>query len=737
MTARVRGALPVTCASVLAVAVLAAVLLGLAGQSGASSPDAASSGGQALDAGIAHVQTVRGVLVLDPPYRATSTFSRMAWTAFTATATGDRKADVHYAVDWARAQRAYAAALARPRKTKGSLPAAQYAQQLKDLKAQQAVATRTQWVVNAARRTSTLVFFYADPLTRRPARAKYMEMGPTNGLPPTPDHTYSLRVWELATQLRAMMAEQSGIAVAETTVDGQPGYRVDVPASGDTAAWTALIDKASGLTAAVRLPAATTPDRADFNPPFHVTKLVVNDPLPAGAFTVTPDYRVLPHPAGVPQVVTMDFGGPKPGETLYSPPGRLRDVAPPSTLLPSRVPSGYRLALVERRTIGAVPFTALTYRRGMNAFVVWSGDRLANVSVDDSGVAESDRIAAFDRTTWPPLGGPLSAVVATDAVSGGAFDGAPAAASAAGVGFPTELQAWTATKEADLRGDLTRAEILSVAGSLQPLESGAWHEPAVGVPALIAVVAAAVAAAATVWFWVRARRRTSGTTRPRLTVLTWPLVGLALVIAGACLDWHALLHNGPAWGIRGWDEPLGRWVIAAAIAAVACAAWRQLAARRRGPVGLRFLSVLLAAVALAGSAFALVYLPLVARFTVQPDSGGDMTAESWLLRIVSSRFSPSATTGLYVSIVGVLLLFAGIVMLRAPQPAASEAALAEASAEAATEAAVRAEIGPQARRRPLARNDDGAGSPSAPRPVDLVPSARVCQGGGLSPSISG
>jgi hypothetical protein len=54
----------------------------------------------------------------------------------------------------------------------------------------------------------------------------------------------------------------------------------------------------------------------------------------------------------------------------------------------------------------------------------------------------------------------------------------------------------------------------------------------------------------------------------------------------------------------------------------------------------------------------------VARFSVYPGDGSDPGAEAWLTRIVSSRYSPSATVGLYVSIVGALLLFVGVLLLR-------------------------------------------------------------------------
>ena len=530
-------------------------------------------------------------------------------------------------------------------------------------------------MVNAARHTSTVVFFQTDPLTRRPARARYIEMGPNNGLPPGMDRSDSWRVWELATQLRGLMAVQPGITVGTAVVDGQPVHQVRVPAGRGDPAWSAMVDSTSGLTLAVRYPAGTTAGRVSFNLPFHVAKLVVNQPLPAGTFTVSPDYRVIPHPPGAPTVVTTDLTQGS-GAVKYSPPTRVAGIAPPATLVPSRVPAGYKLSLVERLVYGGYPWAVLTYRRGMSAFLLSSGPR-----TDASGFHQTSRIAAFDRQTWPPLGGYSYAGVGTiGSVGGGAFDGAPVTTSSSAVGYPTEMQAWTGTKEADARGDLTRAEILAVAGSLEPLDQSAWHRSAPGIPALIAVIVAAVAAAVTAIAWVRARRRSEPSARPRLSALTWPLIGLALAAAGTCFEWHALLHNGPAWGIPGWDEPLGRWVIAAALVAVVFAAWRQLARGRGEPAGLKFLSILFAAAALAAACLALVYLPLVARFTVAPsDSSADLTSESWLMRIVSSQFSPSATVGLYVSLAGALMLLVGVVMLRrrpapAPEPAGSEPA---------------------------------------------------------------
>jgi hypothetical protein len=103
--------------------------------------------------------------------------------------------------------------------------------------------------------------------------------------------------------------------------------------------------------------------------------------------------------------------------------------------------------------------------------------------------------------------------------------------------------------------------------------------------------------------------------------------------------------------------------------------WRQLTRKWHGPLGPKFLAILLAAAALAEGLLALVYLPLEARFTVANSAGYTITAaapESWLTRIFSCQFSPSATTGLFVSILGALLLVVGVVMMRGARPDARE-----------------------------------------------------------------
>ena len=646
----------------------------------------ASAATTPIDAGLARVSSVRGILVLDPPYSNTSRYGRMAWTSFAATSAGDRKADIHYSVDWAAAGRAYLAGFADLRSHKASYRAADYARQLADLRTQFAAPTRTLWVQDASERTATWVFYTSDPITRRPIRARYISLPFSAGGPPTPDRTESWRVWELAPELRAEMAERRGIAITDTVVRGRPAYRVAVPAGSGGAPWNALVDKETGLTVAVT---AAAEEEGAVRSPFHVTRLHVNEPLPPGTFAVRPDYRVLPHPPGRPAVVTTDLAADVHEEWLS--PSELSAAMPASQFVPSWVPPGFELSLIRRATSRSdPPGLLLVYRRGMNQLTSWSGPRQGNGASGDNGAATSGRIAAFDRATWPPLGGYLAEIDTIETVSGGALGGAPAA-TMVGIGAPAELQAWTTQDEAVVGGDLSRAELLSVAGSLEPSRPAAWHQPTAGLFSWIAVVVAAVAAAATAWAWVRARRAAVSPVRPSLSLLTWPLAGLVVTAAGACFQWHALLHNGPAWGMRGWAEPLGRWVIAAALAAVVCAAWVQLGAGARRGRAARTGALVLSAAALAGAVFALVYLPAVARFVVYPGDGSNPGDEAWLTRIVSSRYSPSATVGLYVSIAGALLLFVGVLLLRRR---AADEPVAGARAEPAPPGAVTGRVAP-------------------------------------------
>ena len=227
---------------VLVVGVLAAAcLLGL------STARAASVLPPPIDAGVARVHSVSGVLVLDPPYYNLSQYSHMSWTAFAATEAGDRKADVHYAVDWARAAADYRKALRQLRQTKTHPSAKDY----EDLLRQYAVVTREVWVQDAATHTATVAFFNADPRTRRLVRVKYITLDFATGLPPTFDHTESWRVWEFAAQLRAAMEVTPGIKVADQRVARRAGLPCRRACVRAPARLVGLGGLATGLTLSV------------------------------------------------------------------------------------------------------------------------------------------------------------------------------------------------------------------------------------------------------------------------------------------------------------------------------------------------------------------------------------------------------------------------------------------------------------------------------------------------------
>jgi hypothetical protein len=608
----------------------------------------------AIDAGLAKVDTVQGVMVFDGP--GNLTYRRLQKAVFAATSAGDRLVDVHFSPDWAHALSDYRGQLAALRKAKAKYTKAAYRRALSDLKGVLLVPTRELLVQNAGEHSFRIELFSSDAGTRKLAFVKYIDLGSYVGQPAV-GQDHAERVWALATQLRATLANHSDITVTDTTYDGRPAFRVAVPTADGTPAWQAIVDKRFGITLAVRVLQPQTGAGSDPGVlAFHVEQLRVNGVLAPATFTMKPDYGSgSPKVPGAPVVKTLDLAKGAPVAHVYAG-AQLTRVASGTELVPTSVPAGFRLTEVARYGADRRTPLVLVYRRGMNQFSVWSGRRVGN---------GTPRIRAFDRGTWPSPGGAGDELLR---VHGGALDGVPAAVSVA-VGHQASIDAWTGSREARITGDLSRGELLAVAGSLRPLKGGGgWGTSPGGVAALLGVIVACAAAATTAAVWLVARRR-RGYGSLQLGVFTWPLIGLALVVAGAGLEWHALLHaTGPGGYVeRGWDEPLGRWVIAAAVMAAVCAIWGRLAGRRRGPIRPKFLAGVLAVGALGGAAFALVYLPSQARFVMAASSGASPTDESWLMRTVSSQFSPSAVTGLYISLVGALFLLVGVLMTRKPE----------------------------------------------------------------------
>ena len=427
----------------LAAAVLAAALVGIVMLTGVpgmretqpASATAAERLVAAIDAGLAKIQTVRGVIVFDSP--ASDKLSQPARASFAATSKGDRLVDVRYRTDWARAGTAYRDQLAQLQRDKSSISQAEYSRWLKEISEQARVVTRTVWVTKSADHASILAFFSSDPVTRRLARARYLELGWDLGLHRIPGSGESQRIWGLATQLRSELAGQSEISIADTTFDGRPASRVVVPSADGNPGWEAIVDKEYGITLAVRLqrgqPSAGGDDDAYA---FHVERLRVNEPLADDTFAVHPDYR----PAAAagassrqaPEVRVDDVTEGSPATRFYSP-DQLQDVVSPRDLVSQSLPAGYRLSEIARTGDANAPLT-LVYRRGLNTCIVRSLARSA-LSAGRTGSG----LGPVDRSSWPELS--FSGDEFTR-IEGGTLNGA-AAMLFAGVGGAASLTAWT------------------------------------------------------------------------------------------------------------------------------------------------------------------------------------------------------------------------------------------------------------------------------------------------------
>ncbi len=567
---------------------------------------------------------------------------------FAATASGEQLFDLRYPATRAATLASYHSQLAGLRKFKAKYTKAAYQQALSDLQEQRLMATRSVWT--SAGHDSTLTFFETDALTNRLAKVRYDEMGWNNGFDLPGDDTLVSRVWTLASQLQTLVADGQA-TVGETSYEGRPALLVAVAATKATPAWQAVIDRRYGLTLAVSLLSARPGSESGAVVGFHLEDLRINRALPASLFVQRPIERSA---TGAPvKVMTMDLN-PGVGPRTYAPTA-LHRVAPGDTVVTAALPSGYALAQIVH--FAGDPWWLLLYRRGLDELLLSSGPLRGQ---DSQGSACA--ISAFHRGTWPDLSEQGDRFVT---VAGGVLAGAPAVYDS-GLA-PDTLAAWNDNRMVYAEGDLSRSDLLDVVNSLRPLQAGSWGRSAADVISLAAVVGALIAALVAAAAWVTVGRRRGDGERPRLQELLWPAVGVVLVIVGAALDWHALVHQPGSFAVRGWSEPLGRWVMALALAALAAAAWQRLVGGSRGRPIARLVATALAAATLSGALLALVYLPVEARFTIADVAGDAVSAappEGWLVRIFSSQFSPSATTGLFVSILGALLLLVGIVMMR-------------------------------------------------------------------------
>lgn len=270
---------------------------------------------------------------------------------------------------------------------------------------------------------------------------------------------------EVAATVRALVAT-SDKSVREVEHDGRPAWELDTPVranaisdlSGDRQQIT--VDQRTGLP--VRI---VETRQTRFVKELRLERLVVDGPVTPADFTIVP-------PAGV-ELTVSDVGWRR--VTL----AEAADRAGYQPLVPTSVPEGFERAQVvygdstgPTGTEGSNPQTrravGLIYRRGLDVLLVTT--RLRDVQ---GGVPAADRVrcgrACLAGSQWTD---PLASGEGFQddpeelTLAGGALDGAPAQLL---VDPRTTPHVWALTAElvVTVSGDLSRAELLSVAQSLQ------------------------------------------------------------------------------------------------------------------------------------------------------------------------------------------------------------------------------------------------------------------------------
>jgi hypothetical protein len=259
---------------------------------------------------------------------------------------------------------------------------------------------------------------------------------------------------ELGAVVRALLADADP-RVVETTFGDRPAWRLDltlvpnfiVP---DADRLVVTVDRETGIP--VR---ATAFLEGRLRSDMRIARLAVNAALPPDAFALT-------LPAGL-EVFRQDAGFRRMG--LEEAAARV-GYAP---LVPASVPEGYRLAEVavarEGSPTGAEAanprsqmVVSLSYRRGLQQFVVTTRLRSPELALDGGERVWADPLAAGEGLPEPKE---------RVAVGTGALAGAQVELVIGPRSIP-HLWALGGDLVTTVGGDLTRAELLAVAGSLAP-----------------------------------------------------------------------------------------------------------------------------------------------------------------------------------------------------------------------------------------------------------------------------
>ena len=630
----------------IAAVVVTALSLGLTGSSvGARAAGSTPVQRTALSAGLADVQTVHGVAVFDeqPP----DNDPPVDRVIFAVDAKGDDYFDVRYRPDLAAKRQTW---IAQHKTAKHSDTDPQFEQTA-------AALTRRVLVTSSATGLQQTMSWSVDPFTGKVIAQRYrFYAGMYLQVPLTERVARSATlVWLLSSALDTQLPDHGQSAVVSpATIDAGPGWRITVR-SGGRPAYTAYVDR-YGLTERV----TSLGGSHELEPyplvSFHLERLSVNRPLPAGVFTMRPSYRYAPDgysprkPTDTPAKYGIDLHS----ERAF-PGADLTRYTSSWTLLPSWLPSGFRLS----QTVGSDDeWLALYYRRGLQTIRVGTTGRRPTW-VADRGLRHG---FAFGHVSDWGVGGWAGIGSHVTRLRSGALTGWPAGSGPQDVpGFN-----FMGTVASGVSGNLPVATLRRVVESLRQAKPG----PDLPVPTPVWpvwIVLAFAGAVLAVALRARVRRGQSQTARAA-RARRWLLGGEAATAVGATLSWHALYGGANQFSVIGWSEPLAVLCVAAALLAGAAALWPIRTHRQA--VAARVLAAGLGLASLVAALVALVYLPLMARFTITEDPNLVMkwTSIHAVAAYLTGKVCPAPGFGLYLSIAGAVIVVVAALRLWPPQP---------------------------------------------------------------------
>ena len=499
-------------------------------------------------------------------------------------------------------------------------------------------------------------------------RYRYYRLFSTYALTPPRAIPY---VWLLSHVLDTALATgQPRVTIQEAAYRGSPAQSATVFNRDGRPAYEALIDRQYGLTEQVTSLEGSRTLPGDRLAPYHLEDLQVNRPVAQSRFVMKPDYRYAP----------QGFGKPKPTDTpdkygidLDERPIPVADLARFTsswTLLPTWLPTGYRLASAARTTDGQHLW--LTYRAGLDELTVFTAGR------DGSWIVDYDVGRGFVVQTWPSdsqEGGYGWAAIGDNVIAlrGGAMRGWPA-----GAGTSEEPgRNFAGTVAFGVNGTAPVSTLRRITASVRPAKPGphlpgsasGWWPWLVATAALVALAFA----------WRRAAARSAAQTgtpagaprAPSLRRARLPLIGMAAVVVGAPLSWHRLYGAGEHFAVKGWQEPLAILTVSLALFAGAAALWAPAAAAHP-PVTPRFMTILLGLATFAGALLSVVYLPVKARFVT---TDFEYAAPRWTSfhSLHLNWGCPLPGPGLWLAIAGALLIVVGGFAMKARAAADGEA----------------------------------------------------------------